>query len=409
VLAHRHGTRHNRCAIFFTLCLAIFSAACQPAPEATRRSLWGEILVFARAEQSKAPALWADTERVVAAWVGSDASGVHHDARQWSDGSLSPVSVLPLPPLHPFAQSWAAAPNGALHLLWLDASGEGENQLFSALITQQLTVERGPTPISDELALRYASAEDNSGRVWAAWSGGLLSEPALSLRSIDAAGRPQPVQVISANGADPAIVSLNDGTLLLFWLQHGQLMSATVSSGIVSQAAALTPTVYLAEGDRLHNLAAGADQTHAYVFWNITRARSEDETWIARGELGASSWSQPQRLQYDLLADEMFETGFNTGTASAATTGETPLAWAAPLAGQHAVLPVAVQSPMALALVYFSGGQIVGYQEIVPTVELAGSPALAADRNRHLYLAWAQPSTQGAADLLLTSTLRGSE
>jgi hypothetical protein len=41
----------------------------------------------------------------------------------------------------------------------------------------------------------------------------------------------------------------------------------------------------------------------------------------------------------------------------------------------------------------------------VPAVELAGAPALAADRNRHLYLAWAQPSTQGAAELLLTSTL----
>lgn len=326
--------------------------------------------------------------------------------RQWTDGSLSPVTVLPLPPVHPFAQSWAAAPDGALHLLWLDASDEAENQLFSALITPQIRVERGPTPISDELALRYAVAEDSGGRVWAAWSGGLLSEPALSLRSIDAAGRPRPTQLVSASGDYPALGHLNDGTLLLFWLQRGQLLRATLDNGIVGPPAALTAAVYLDAADRLHSLTAAVDQTHAYVFWNITRANGQDETWLAAGELGASSWAQPQRLEFDRLENQTFETGFNTGTASAATTGETPLAWAAPLAGQYAVLPVAVESPSGLGVLYLSGGSIVGYQEIVSGVKLSGAPALTVDRNRHLYLAWAQPSAQAPADLLLTSTLR---
>lgn len=392
--------------------LVLIGAACQPATPETQtsapRSLWGVVATIAEAEQSSAPALWAEPSRVVAAWIGADSAGVHQDVRQWADGAFSPVTVLPLPPTHPYAQTLLPGSAGSLHLLWLDAgdtAGDtGETQLYSALVTSQYTVERGPTPISEMLALRYAAATDGAGRVWAAWSGGAISEPVLYVRPIDEAGRPQPPQRVTLNADYPAFARANNGTLHLFWLQGGQLMHATLRNGIVSAGNPLTSTVYLGAGDRLHNLSAGVDRSHAYVFWTITRAAGQTETWFASGTLDALVWSPPALLTIDRLPTTTFETGFNTGRASAAARGETPFTWAAPLAGQYDVLPVAAQSPDGLSVVYFQSGEPVAVQTVLEGVELIGLPALVSDRNRDLYLAWSAASPNSAARLQVTST-----
>lgn len=393
-----------RLSIVLSLMLVTAFAACQPPPEPARRSVWGEIVALAQAEQSSAPALSVDSSRVVAGWIGADSAGVHQDIRQWIDGSLASATVLPLPPAHPYAQTLAAGQDGWLHLLWLDAAADGQTQLFSALITAQMTVERGPTPVSDELALRYAVTADSSERVWAAWSGRLLSEPVLSLRPIDPAGRPQPPQQVATNADYPALVRANDGMLLLFWLERGQLMRSAIHNGLIDTPVSLSSAVYLGAGDRLHSLSAGVDYAHAYVFWNVTRANGHPETWFAAGAIEAAAWAQPTQLQIEVLDGSTFETGFNTGSTAAAAPGETPLIWAAPLAGQYTVLPVAVQSPDGLGLVYLSSGSVVGYQTVVSDARLIAPPALAADRQRDLYLVWAQPSPHSAADLLLTTT-----
>lgn len=386
--------------------MLVLATACQPAltPTPPPRSLWGDIITVAEAEQSSAPALWADTSRVVTGWIGSDDAGIHQDMRQWLGSSLSPITVLPLPPSHPYAQSWLTGSIGNLHLLWLDANDAGETQLFSALITAQFTVERGPIPMSESLALHYAAVSEPNGRAWVVWSGGLLSEPSLYLRSIDEAGRPQPSQHIALDADYPAMVRGSDGSIELFWIEAGQLLHAQLRNGVVSESKALAPTVYLGAGDRLHSLSAGLDDTQGYVFWNVTRASGVDETWVTSGLLDASAWAQPVPLKISIDPDSDVSTGFNTGPASAASWGESPLAWAAPLNAQYAVLPVAVQSPDGLSVVYFQDGQLIGYQNVVSGVQLIGAPALTADRNRHLYLAWSQPSPTAAAQLLLTST-----
>jgi hypothetical protein len=399
------STTPLRTTFSIILLFLLGSAACQtlPAPPPPR-SLWGDIVTITQAEQSSAPTLWADPERRVAAWIGSDDAGVHQDVRQWIDGSLSPVTVLPLPPRHPYAQTWVSASADSLHLLWLDANETGETQLFSALITSQLSVERGPTPVSESLALHYAAAADANGRIWVAWSGDLVSEPVLDIRSIDEAGRPQPSQRLALNADHPALIRANDGTLLLFWLQQGQVMTAAIRDGIVSAGTALTSAVYIGAGDRLHSLSVGLDQTHAYLFWNVTRATGEDETWFTGGNLDAEVWAQPMPLKINVDTSITVETGFNTGAASGAAAGETAMVWAAPLAAQYDLLPVTVQSPGGLGIVYFRDGSPIGYQEIVSDVHLIGTPALAADRNRDLYLAWSEPSAASAAELRLTST-----
>jgi hypothetical protein len=103
-------------------------------------------------------------------------------------------------------------------------------------------------------------------------------------------------------------------------------------------------------------------------------------------------------------AGGVFETGFNTGPAQAASPGADWLRHASPLGGQFDALPLAAQTADGLALVYLRGGAAAGYQLIVPGAALIGPAALAADADRHLYLAWAQPAPAGPADLLLATT-----
>ena len=67
---------------------------------------------------------------------------------------------------------------------------------------------------------------------------------------------------------------------------------------------------------------------------------------------------------------------------------------------------IAAQVNDALGIVYLHDGEFDGYQPVVTLMEpgLIGLPSLATDRNRHLYLAWAQPSATGYADLNVTMT-----
>ena len=395
---------HSPASIFIIILLLLCSA-CQPASELPR-STWGVITTVAQVEQIGAPAIWADPSRLIAAWIGADDGGVHHDSRGWVDSKLSPVVVLPLPPTHPYHQSWIIASSGDLHYFWLDAAPDGQTQLYSALIDSELNVMRGPTEVSDALALRYAAIPGLQGEAWVAWSGEVLSEPALNLQMVDEGGRPQLPQRIATDADYPALVKTNDGTMLLFWLEDGQLMRAVASNGAILERSRVMNTVYLAEGDRLHSLRVGIDRTHTVVFWNITRMSGGNETWYASMDIGATAINQPTLLTVDTLPESSFETGFNTGSATAASTGETPLSWASPLPGQYDTLPVAVQSPTGLGVVYFRGGDVAGYQEIVTGTQLIGEPTLISDRNRDLYLAWFEPSPEGTAALQLTTTKR---
>ena len=395
------------CLQRFVAVLLLLCSGCQTSPEPPLpNSAWGIIVPIVQVEQIGTPALWADPTRVIAAWIGADAGGIHHDARGWVDGKLSPVVVLPLPPVHPYTQSWVMASGGNLHLLWLDATSNGQTRLYSALLDPQLNVVRGPTAVSDVLALRYAAVPGSQGEAWVVWSGNVLAEPALNLQAVDEGGRPQLPQRVATNADYPAMARANDGTMLLFWLEGGQLMRAVVSNGAVLERSSLMNSVFLGVGDRLHSLRVGLDQTHAIVFWNITRMNGENEIWFVSTTIGATSTDQPTLLTMDTLPGTVFETGFNTGSATGARTGEIPLSWASPLPGQYETLPVTVQSPTGLGMVYFRDGVVAGYQEIVEGTQLIDEPTLIADRNRDLYLAWFEPSVDGAATFLLTTTKR---
>lgn len=396
---------------------ALLVTACAPPNEITPtppQSLWGEIITVGQTEQSDAPAMLVTPTQVVTAWIGSDKDGVHQDIRLITPGGISARDVLPLPPVHPYAQEVFPALDNGLHFLWLDQDGDSqETRLFSAFVRpygldapRPARVERGPIRVTDKQTLRYAAISNDDLSLWVVWSGGLLAEPSLYAQQIDAISRPRQVRMLVNDGDYPALIRANDGTVYLFWqATAGQVYRATLGDGVLKDVQAITTAPPWGQGDRLINLSAGLDADTGYVFWNLVRADGTAETWVASGGLTAT-WQAPTRLGIQWTSKTTFQTGFNSGIVYPAQVGSQMVSWAAPSAGQSVVLPVAAQAGTGLlVMLYLRGGQPVGYQEITPLANpMVGIPEVTTDRDRHVYLAWSQPTDVGYADLRVTST-----
>jgi hypothetical protein len=243
--------------------------------------------------------------------------------------------------------------------------------------------------------------------LWALWIGEPIAEPVLYAQYVDSLGRPrQPARLVS--DADWPSLSWTSSGVYLYWVQSstGQLQRARLVNGTLDNMQPISVGISLGGGDRLMGLGAGNDHTHSYLFWNITRADGQFETWWSTGPLDTSTWSQPQRLGIDWTTKSFIETGFNGGRAFPARGGQHWLSWATPVTGQLDTLPLAAVQGSDLSMIYFQGGQVIGYQSITPIAGLIGQPALITDRDRHLYLVWSEPTPAGYADLKLTTTRR---
>jgi len=356
-----------------------------------------------------APSLWPFPDRLTAAWIGADETGIHQDIRSSTAEGLSERVVLPLPPRNPYAQQMFPAGEDNIHLLWLDADSEGQVRLSSAMITPELEVERGPVVVTEQITWRYTAIPNGDGSLWVVTSGGSPIEPSLYAHYIDSEGRPRLKDIYQiATDADwPALARRNDGTVYLFWIRRsdGAVMQSTLANGSVENIQTITETVLLNPGDRLVSFSAGLDQTYAYLVWNVNRANGEAETWFTSNTFDAQTWDAPLRFGFGTTKGS-FETGFNSGTAGAARDGGRWLSWATLLTGQFDALPIAAVNDSTLKLLYLQGGGVVGYQDVVPISKLIGMPALLTDRDRFLYLAWSEPGDSGKADLKVTTTRR---
>ncbi|HLV34386.1 MAG TPA: hypothetical protein VKY59_04690 [Spirillospora sp.] len=392
------------------LCLIFALAGCAAASESRQdspASLWGAVRVISETEQSHAPALWVQPDGILtAAWVGADNRGVHHDARVISGSTMGDAVTLPLPPIHPYGQQLWPASGDHLHLLWLDAGADGQQRLFAAHLSPDLGVERGPVEVSDRQTLDYAAIAAGSGQVVTVWSGGSLAEPALYAQSISARGIPSSPVLLKHNAAQPALTRTNDGTIHVFWLDttdHG-LRYGQLQRDALLAAGSTGHSLHLGPGDRLHSLSAGTDAAHLYLFWNITRLDGTDETWMTARPLDTGEWSAPLRVGVGGVNDATMQTGLNTGTVHTAAHGDNWLRWGAPMPGQFDVLPLAGAIGSDLVIVHFRQGVLAGYQRIAPVRALIGPPALLTDRDRYLYLTWAEPTDSGRAALKITTS-----
>jgi hypothetical protein len=369
------------------LALSLMLTACSPAPDAAPTEpagpSWSVVQTLARAPQGGAPAIWTQSDGSLrAAWIGSDAAGVHHDAVAVRPEVVESTVVLPLPPRVPRAQIGLPSLNDALHLLWLDLDEADQTpRLFSALLTPDLQVERGPTPVSDQPTQSYDAISAGGGRVIAAWTGGNLAEPALFWQQIDETGLPFPPQRLAENAHRPALLRLNDGRILLFWLNR---IDQSVYRAEVGGAEAPTPIrvgtgIALETSEYLDELRIGMEHDRLYLFWNITQGDGAHITRFASAAPEATQWpTSPQPLQ---LADS------------------TRLFFAAPLAEQNDQLWLTATTGSELVLIEMQDGQLKSSEVIQPETRLLSPARLLRGLNNELYAGYAAVSEDGLAEL----------
>lgn len=376
------------------LCIASLLLAGCAAADAP---LWGTPRTIAQAEQSAAPALWVEAGRITAGWIGSDQAGVHQDARIITGDDMGPVIVLPLPPVHPFDQRFFPAASAGTHNLWLDRAENGSLGLYSALLTSQLEVERGPTPLSDHAVRHYTALPQGDGSLLVVWSGGPLAEPGLYQQTMDRAGRPRPAEPLSINGDWPLLAQDGAGQVWLYWLRSGSVHRARIEQGSIEDSREIG-TLDLQPGDRFEGLQAGFDTTTRYIFANLTAASGERQSWYSANEAPFIRIGLAESEGYTII-----EVPFNSGPVPARQPGSASFASAImPLSGESSFLPAAAIVDEGLGVLYFRDGIVHGYQQITPAVPV-GLPALYTDRDRYLYLTWAQPTPEGYARLQLAS------
>lgn len=390
-------SRLSRSSLLF-IAILIVCGACSD----TSTNAWGEPLLVARAPQAAPPGFAMVDGQALFSWVGVDERGVHHDARMASGSGVT----LPLPPRQPRDQRLIAGVEGYAHLLWLDADEDGVPQLYSALLlTPSLEVERGPTQIGDGLVLHYTEAEDASGGVFVAYSGGSVGEPSLTLTGVDTQGRPLPV-FDRLRAAEMPTFLWQGGQLRLFWIDRDRamIMGGSIEGGRVRDIRPLVPTPYSEVADRLIDLRAGADASTLYLFWNVERGDGEGQTWYTSASSADGLWSSWALLGSRIRAAEI-ETALNVGDVQPSHADGGMLSFAAPLSQDDAILPVVGERGDNLVVLYLHEGAIYGEQTLRENVILLAPPHLASDRERNLHVAWSQVGADGSADLYFLSSV----
>jgi hypothetical protein len=391
-------------------------SACRPESviDEGDTSTWGDVITLATAEQSDAPALHAAQDRVTLSWIGADDSGVHQDIRAIGNQRLSQTVVLPLPPTFPRnSRLFTATRDPRLHLLWLDVDDDGTSQLHSALIDETMSVFRGQLQVSESGARCFDAFSLADGQLWAVWANTDFQTPVLYSANIEQTGLVLRVQEMAPVSACPVAVQTASSNFVL-WQDTDGLMLARFLNGRLETSRRIADVPLLGEGDQMMSFRAGADAEWIYAFWNITRADGSDETWFTAGQLVSDLWESPILLQLTIDADISYTTTYNSGQTWAAQPDDEGLraAWAAPLPGVTSILPVAIytenveQPGGAIGVVYFEDGRVAGYQWVVDVRGLLRAPRLTTDRDRHLYLAWSEPTDTGPAQIRLTATRR---
>lgn len=400
--------------LFLTLLLAVgctpagtATPISAPSPTAEPVSAWGQVITAGQTEQAAGPALAMAHHQTAILWTGIDETGLGHWLARWDDGVLIDPVKLPAPARRVIAPSIFPALDQRWHMLWLDRHDSGEMRLFSVLLDSGLRVELGAVMLSETRTDQYTAALTGDQGLRVVWSGGHIVEPSLMTREIDPLGRPRPITTLVSGGSWPAITPAEGDTVWLFWLGavDGLVYRGLLDGDSLVDARSITRAVDLSPGDRLTGFTAGRDRTHGYLFWNVARVNGTQETWFTTGEIDSSEWPDPTRPGITVTGDTAtVETGYQSGAALPAESGDSWGHWAVPLDGAYGSLPVALNIEDDLGIVYFREGAITGYQPIIETGPLLGPPALAVGPFGALTLSWSQPTGSSFADMQFTTT-----
>lgn len=382
------ASRKRRAAWWAILVAVIAGCAADPTPtpQVTEsgcpvESVWGEVITLANAGLASPPALAFHPQLTTLAYVTSDANGARQVMRRWIDNRLTDPLTLTLPPTQPRAQLTFPAGENRVFLLWIDLDEASQlPALFSALITPTTEIARGPLRLSaeNERVYDYAAVLNPDGTLWVAWTGAATNEANVSLRQIDADGRPGQSITLATNAIHPALITNRDGTLTVFYEQGAGVIRARTADGVLLESARITGQVSRTPGTLIHSLYAGvSDGNIEYLFWNLTRDDGRRETWFSTGASDALNWTPPALF-------------------------EPPYTWVRPLiADTSGDLSLAVTEGDQIKQAVMRGGAFVNATPITRCTPVIDPPALYTN-GQGLVLAWSQPRPAAPAALQVT-------
>lgn len=295
----------------------------------------------------------------------------------------------------------ARLPASRVLATWIDRDASGISTLYAAQVDRQGASLFGALAVSNSAVTRYDLIDMPVGGAWAVWSAAVSGEPTLVASRLDAAGRPRLPQLLKLDADYPALTTLNNGDVLLFWLQgeaQDLYRARLVDTGLTDLVQVSAAPWVGAAGDLLVGLSAGVSGTHGYVAFQTLTNAGHPRALLVSGPLDRPGWGTAQPVT-PLINEEPFQTGFNHGVAfNAASAADAPEAsWIAPARGQYDLMAAAAVVENRLNVLYFAQGTLVGAQDVTSLPSgLIAAPTLTVDDERDLTLAWWQPGFDAA-------------
>lgn len=403
----------------------LICAACQPGvPWPSTAPAWQDAIPVAHATSIEPPAIGIrNGNGWLVAWA--DATSIQTLALSTTGTTAPPQTIYS--GQSPWEPVLIPAADGEWHLLWRDVDTYATPHLFSALLSTEGELLRGPIKMPSDGISAFAAAPGDGGTTVLIWAD-LAPRPTLHGHQIDAQGRPSaaPPMVIARNAENPALTRGADGTWYTTWLAWPASAVDDSASRIVTVATSQRTLPW--QSPQIHeldlyvqptlttyveSLTIGLDHTTGYVFLSLRNASTQDAltrmvTFALDADLSVADVSEVQLPNEGPVATPTVQTGFNTGPAWTIQDSDamSPAAWPVPAPGQHATLPVGFVIEDEIGIGYFQGGHLIGYQPVIAEARPLTGSKLEIDRDRYLTLAWSGfPSNQDEpAPQLLTST-----
>ncbi|HEX3052383.1 MAG TPA: hypothetical protein VHP83_17110 [Aggregatilineaceae bacterium] len=285
--------------------------------------------------------------------------------------------IVAYPDVHPRAWQAVSAGTSAFHLVWL----EENNQLRTALISENGTTQRGPIDLANGVQPAFTVLPFAQGSARLLWLD--ASSASVLTATLDPSGFPR-------SSSDPLLTQVAfvaaaaDASQIahLVWLvspatnQWSLLYQPSNAADLVADSPDTLLSFTLDAKETLTGLQIGLDSTHAYVLWSTVHTDQPD-------------------------AERMFILTFPLDRSVSPTWSELNLPvkllrWPHVASGQHDTLPLALtvqtDNTWHPALVYFQNGALLRYKirNSAPPAD-AGAPTLCHDQLFWLGLRGAVP------------------
>ena len=316
--------------------------------------------------------------------------------------ALPPVPILMYPDVNPLRWETVPATPDSYHIIWLESTG----RLRSALVSSDGQTLRGPIDLPSGIGRDFRVLSLSDGR--AAVLGVHESTRQALFFTIDDSGRPGPANDLSIRRPLRLAGAVDrTDTVHLAWLALPAPNQVTVSYQPLSRVNqtesgdGIITSFTLAPEESISTFHLGLDQTHIYIIWGISTVDRPD---AERLSLLTFPLDQPNQANVsELRVPQTFAPAAHLRLINPPlgyfarlpdnTSGQAAdLRWPCPAPGQADTLALVTSLRTSggwkPAVIYFQGGQPLGYQVVAAAPADVGPAVLGRDPTGNLRLAW---------------------